>query len=350
MPVGWRSAGLGVLGIMVACSPGPTGASALNPESPGGAGAAGGGTVTARNINVLHGLFCGFGQCRQAERVELLFEWLTRGACPDIITLQEVSLRGEPLLRDAAERVKCPFPYEYVFEDGNGFDDSAVLSRYPVVSRKITYLYGGFRHVLHVVVEHPLGMLNVLTTHLASSADGASDACAEDCPDVCVVAGARTRRECQAAELRALSDSTSGMTLVTGDFNAEPGSFELRQLSEAGFLDTAAQAGLVECQPRTGAGCTSGRDSSLEALEDPAMGHRERIDYILARNTPVGGSPRLSCHSETGPDGKEQGLTTALFAHTKNPFSPTCGASPSPPCWPSDHAGNELRWRCGQVR
>ena len=48
-----------------------------------------------------------------------------------------------------------------------------------------------------------------------------------------------------------------GMGVVSGDFNAVPGSFELLQLTAAGFTDTYLAAGNPECVPATGVGCTS---------------------------------------------------------------------------------------------
>ena len=298
--------------------------------------------VTVRNLNILHGLFCGLDSCRLEERVALLSQFLTRGGCADIVTLQEVSAAVEEAMRQTVGTLDCGFDYEFVYERGNTFDDSIVLSRYPIASQTLTTLFPGFRHVLHVRVEHPNGMLNVFTTHLASGSDGADDPCeAGTCPDECVAAGAKTKRQCQAVELARIVDAAApGTRIVTGDFNAIPSSFEVKQFTDNGFVDTFLAAEHNECAPGSSEGCSSGRDSELVGLESSERSQNRRIDYILVRSDLPG------CAAEAAGDTDDDGIGTGPFAHEPNPFADECGPAPAPPCWVSDHDGNELDWQC----
>ena len=298
--------------------------------------------VTVRNLNILHGVHC-VGQCRLAERLALAFRWFTRGTCPDVITLQEISATARPLVVETLRRVvpTCAFEYEDVYEQVNTFDDAMILSRYPVIERDVHSLDGAFRHVLYAKIDHPAGPVDVFTTHLASSVDLATLGCGSSCPELCVAAGAKTRRECQAVKVAAFVESRGGdRIVVTGDFNAQPDDFEIRYLIERGFEDTYALAGNPECEPKTGVGCSSGRGSSQGSLEARASGQNERIDYVFTR------ARAGSCSIEAAGDPDSDGVGTGALAHQSNPFAASCGESPEPPCWPSDHDGVELDWRC----
>jgi endonuclease/exonuclease/phosphatase family metal-dependent hydrolase len=299
------------------------------------------GDVTVRNLNVLHGLFCGEDSCRLEDRIALLSEWLTHGSCADIVTLQEVSTTVEEEVRKAVASIDCGFDYEFVYEKSNNVDDAIILSRYPVESQALTTLYPGFRHVLHARVQHPSGLVDVFTTHLASGSDGAGDPCEGKCPEVCLTAGAQTKRQCQAVELaRIVEDSGTELQIVTGDFNAIPPSFEVTQFTDSGFVDTFLAAQQDECSPASGLGCSSGRDSELAELESSESNQRQRIDYILVNSFDT------ECGPELAGDTDGDGIATGGFAHEPNPFSDECGPAPAPPCWVSDHDGNELDWVC----
>ncbi len=298
--------------------------------------------VTVRNLNILHGVHC-VGQCRLAERLELAFRWFTRGTCPDVITLQEISATARPLVVEALRSVvpTCSFEYEDVYEQVNTFDDAMILSRYPVIERDVHSLDGAFRHVLYAKIDHPAGPVDVFTTHLASSVDLATFGCGASCPEPCVAAGAKTRRECQAVKAAAFVESRGGdRIVVTGDFNAQPHDFEIRHFVERGFEDTYSLAGNPECEPKTGIGCSSGRGSGQEVLEMHSSGQEERIDYVFTR------ARAGLCSIEAAGDPDSDGVGTGALAHHSNPFAASCGESPAPPCWPSDHDGVELDWRC----
>lgn len=322
-----------------------------------GSGASGGAQrdVTVAQLNLLHGtsgLCPQSANCRLADRVALLYQWIARSGCPDVVTLQEVWRGALPLLQDGAGSA-CPFAYEVrsaTAPDRLGPDESVVLSRYPVASIASQPLFPGFRKVVHAVVDHPLGALDVYTTHLASGADGATVPCdgPARCPDECFTAGAQTRRECQAVQMARHVEAThagDAPAVITGDFNAEPGSFVHRQFVDRGWTDVYLAAGNPECDPASGRGCTSGRqDENLSELESPASHEVERIDYIFLV-PPRNGFP---CRARLDPPGDRDGDGTAtrLFAAAPNPFAPACGPAPLPICWPSDHEGVELDLNC----
>ena len=96
--------------------------------------------LTVADLNILHGLFCPLRSafCRLSERVDLLFQWIARAGCPDVVTLQEVSRQAAPILTTHL-MTACPFPYERVYTQTSiGTDDEMILSRYPVVAHEHT--------------------------------------------------------------------------------------------------------------------------------------------------------------------------------------------------------------------
>ena len=354
--------------------------------------------VTLVNLNILHGFDCdpptpGDGnQCRVRERVALLRDHLIEAGCPDVVTLQEIVdqtyVRNSPTERrgpldsivDLLEAelpnlaAGCGFTYELVYEPfldvGTAqTDDELVLSRYPVrqaVTQVLhTALYdvpNGYqlfaRHLLYVRIGHPTGEVDIYTTHLSSGSDAATNDCNSfyellpglgvgpevPCPEECD--SNDTVRACQAEQLARYVESTRGpnnLALVTGDFNAEPGSSEYRAMTNRGWLDTHLAAGAPECDAGNGTGCSSGRDSSAASLENPALQVNERIDYIFAALPPEPGE----CIATTGGyRGSYEISDAGLFAAQPNPFTDTCGSPPKPMCWVSDHSGNQARVAC----
>lgn len=320
---------------------------------------------TVANLNVLHGLGCNPDQCRLPDRIDLMLQWVADAGCPDVVTFQEVNdqatqLRARQLIEAALPTV-CGGIY-----DGNtaysgvaGVDEEMVISSHPIFEEKVLELHSalapGFtRHVLRVRIAHPLGTAHVFTTHLSSGSDNATDSCDADpgdpCPSECVGAGATTYRECQAvqlvdfveeslAEFGQSSQGASMPAVVTGDLNSEPGSFEVAQLTGAGYTDTFLAAGNADCVPATGVGCTSGRDSSLAHIESTTANVDQRIDYIFLVPGSDGG-PGCSQSLDTPGDADADGTATRIFADDPNPFA-TCGPGLDV-CWPSDHEGNEM--------
>ena len=306
--------------------------------------------VTVADLNILHGLFCpGRGFCRLAERIDLLFQWIVRAGCPDVVTTQEVSRQAAPLLA-AHLASACPFPYQHVYmQTGIGTDDEMLMSRYPIVTSEIRFLYRQFRTVRFARIDHPIGPVDVFSTHLASSGDGAQSPCtAPDCPEECIAAGAATVRQCQGVQVArfvAERHDVAPPAMITGDFNESPGTFVYDQFVGRGWPDVYLAAGNPECEPATGVGCTSGRqDENLSQLESPASNEIERIDFIFLVPPAVGSvcSPSI----DPGTDADSDGTATRIFADDPNPFAPTCGPAPAPVCWPSDHEGVQLDLNC----
>lgn len=317
----------------------------------GGAGAAWAqdDDLTLANLNLLHGIGCAPDNCRLPDRIDLLFQWIEAAGCPDVVTLQEVNEVGPNprQLVDDALATACGGQYQSLYDPVQGVDEEMLLSRYPVRSHQVEVLHGiaSFkRHVLHARIIHPAGDVDVFTTHLASGSDSGGAACAAPCPAECVSAGATTNRECQAVQTADFVEQrhqTQAPAVLAGDFNAEPGSFEVQHLTATrGFVDSYLAAGHPECVPATGVGCTSGRATSSPAdLESTAAGVDHRIDYAFLVPAPPGSACVATIETAGDPDA--DGTATRIFADDPNPFA-ACGAAPSAICWPSDHEGNEL--------
>jgi endonuclease/exonuclease/phosphatase family metal-dependent hydrolase len=213
------------------------------------------------------------------------------------------------------------------------------------------FLYPGFRRVLFARIDHPTGLLDVFSTHLASGSDGAQNACGltAPCPAECAAAGAPTVRTCQAVQMAQFVESrhdVPGPAVIMGDFNDPPGSFVYEQFVGRGWTDAYLAAGNPECDDATGVGCTSGRiDDELTHLELPASNEVERIDFIFVV-PPQSGSACVG-HIDSGNDADGDGVATKIFADDPNPFAPTCGPAPAAICWPSDHEGMQLDLNCG---
>jgi len=315
--------------------------------------------VTVANLNLLHGLSCPDGaHCRIEDRVDLFYQWVAGSGCPDAVTLQEVveapglGLEMIPLL-EAQSATVCPFPYAVIPAQATSLDDAVLLTRYPVMESEVRYLHGAlpnFRHVLFTRIAHPLEPVDIFTTHLASGVDSGAGTCAAPCPAACVTAGASTNRECQAVQMALFIEEThdiDGPAIITGDFNAQPGTFEYAQFVDRGWIDTHLAAGNPECVPGTGVGCTSGReDGDLSELESSDSNETGRIDYLfLIPGT--GASPCVGAVLDPASDDDGDGAATRIFSDDPNPFAPSCGASPDPICWPSDHEGTEIDLNCG---
>src|SRR5262249_8221006 len=242
--------------------------------------------LTLADLNILHGLSCpaATNLCRFPDRVARFFDTVEAAGCPDAITLQEVRNPQVPILTAPLPGV-CGGASTPVYTPANQVDDAMVLSRVPAGRVETVPLFGGYRNVLHVRLDHPLGPLDVFTTHLGSGTGEGDDPCGASCPQECVAAGAVTLLDCQAvpvAQLVADRHDVAAPPVLTGGLNAPPRNFAHAQLTGRGWRDVYSAAGGVECDPVTGVGCTSGRvDDSLQDLESPASHQAERIDFIF---------------------------------------------------------------------
>ena len=301
------------------------------------------------SFNLLHGIFCPMDtvDCRVAERVDLLFDWLESIDCPDVVVLQEVlGRRVEELVRQRSE-MRCSF--SYLVHEPPQRSQNFTLTRYPVLASHEEALLGGVRVLWHTRIDHPMGIVDVFNTHLAAGVDRGSAECSEECPEQCVVQGAVTNRDCQAVQVADLAErhaADGSLRVLAGDFNATPDSFVYSHLIDRGWVDAFAAAGHRECDSSTGVGCTAGRESeALIDLESPKSGVDRRIDYMFI-HAGAGGAGGCTCGIDSTDDGDSDGVATGVFADLPNPFVSACGAVPAPICWPSDHEGMQLDMNC----
>jgi endonuclease/exonuclease/phosphatase family metal-dependent hydrolase len=360
-------------------------------------------TIEVVNLNILHGFACdppfpGDGdQCRVRDRIKLLLKHIAAAGCPDLVTLQENVTRAfvprtETLdlagpLEDTVALIKaglpelaaaCGFTYKAVFDrdarrqpmpppcDGStpvpcrGIDEELILTRYPALAKEVLPLYGPLapffsRHVLYAQIAHPIGPVDVFTTHLAADIDSGSEECgfkmlpsSPDCPSECAPAPGDTVtvRECQARQVAAFVEEKHRVpepAIIAGDFNATFDSPTYKEFADRGWLDSHLEAGNPECNPMTGENCTAGRvNNDLSDLESLDLNQNERIDFIFVV-PPEAGS---KCPGVIQTSDRPGVLSTGLFAAEPNPFAPECGPAPLPICWPSDHTGNALNLSC----
>jgi len=356
--------------------------------------------ITAANLNILHGFACDLSvegdgdQCRVRDRIDLLVEHIIAAGCPDIVTLQEnvtepfVALAPPvvvgpldntvKLIRDRLPGLEgaCGFLYEVVFDPegatgppaalGRGIDEELILTRYPALHAEVFSLYSPlapffFRHVLFARIDHDFEPIDVFTTHLAADADFGSLPCGSNilppplqsppCPAKCVLFD--TVRECQAKQMARFIEmrhDIPGAGIVTGDFNAHPGTNVYHQFVGRGWIDSHLEAKNAECDPLTGMNCTAGReDEALSDLEAPDLNQDERIDFTFVIK-PDDKDSRCKGDIDTLEDKDRDGSVTGLFAAEPNPFASACGPAPLPICWASDHSGNRLDLNCKRSR
>ena len=290
------------------------------------AGVAAASTVHVVSQNLLHGIACppDTDGCDLPARVELFARQLGDGGCPDLVGLQEANERTVSLLEERLPAV-CDGRYEIVTDDDAGLDREVVLTTRPVLGSRRVRLAGPLRTALWVRVAADVGVVDFVSTHLASGSDDRP--CDETtCPPPCE--GDDTVNACQARQVvdfaAEVADDDS-VVVIGGDLNSQPGEPAIETLVAAGYADTHLAAGNPECDPATGEACTSGRaDDSLVDLTDPTSRQSVRIDYLLV------GGPR-ACTSAA---------PTGLF--NAEPASPAVDRL----VFPSDHTGVEATLRC----
>jgi endonuclease/exonuclease/phosphatase family metal-dependent hydrolase len=217
------------------------------------------------------------------------------------------------------------------------FDAQTVLSKLPTSDVRRFDLAARIsqRRALRLTVDTPDGPVVVVVTHTGTGADdngsgGVSCSETHDCPPPCDATGPAFN--CQILQLRDLATANADddgrvATIVMGDLNLVPTAPPLRILTGAGFVDTYRAAGLPECAPATGAGCTSGReDEHVATLRDRRAHESVRIDDIFLL-------PTAKCRPKYGP-------ATGLFGD--QPFTD----APEGLVWISDHTGAELELSC----
>ncbi len=236
--------------------------------------------------NLLHGHACpaSSGHCAVDDRVLLFAQQLEASRCPEVVTLQEVNAEIIYLLRRAlADR--CDSEYAIVWDGDRGADREAVLTTLAVIDSRRVDLAGPLRTALWIRAASSIGLVDLVTTHLASdSNDRPCDA--RTCPPPCRADD--TLGTCQARQAVGVLEETripESVAVLTGDLNARPDEAAIDAIAGSGYTDTHLAAGNPECDRTTGVQCTSGRDdSSLAALRgraDAEAHQSERIDYVF---------------------------------------------------------------------
>jgi endonuclease/exonuclease/phosphatase family metal-dependent hydrolase len=276
--------------------------------------------------NILHGIACPADSdaCDVDARVELFVRQLADAGCPEAVGLQEVNQRIADLLEAASARV-CDGRYRLVHDDDPGLDREVVLTTLKVAGSRRERLAGPLRTALFVRLVSDMGIVDFVTTHLASSSDD-RPCDAKTCPPPCEASD--MLNTCQARQVLALAErlaTPTSVVVIGGDLNAKPDEPTIAAFRAAGYRDTHVVAGNAECDAQTGAQCTSGRvDENLTDLSDPSSRQSERIDYLW-----IGGSRQCDVIAPTG-----------LFN-----AEPAAGA-PGGLAYPSDHTGVQAAIRC----
>ncbi|MGH9027686.1 MAG: endonuclease/exonuclease/phosphatase family protein [Acidimicrobiia bacterium] len=283
--------------------------------------------VRVVTLNVLHGLFCPpeTDYCHAPDRAELVARGLEEASCPELVGLQEIGPRQGELIPEAAEQV-CGGSYEVAWQAVDSPDRAMVLTTLPITDRGYLDLAAFPWEAYWVRATSPVGPVDFLTTHFASSANN-PPCTAENCPPVC--SAGVDANQCNALEVADFFDARPEATLqiASGDFNATPDDPTLVTFTDAGFVDAWLAAGEAECDAATGKGCTGGRsrpDNPLDGLDVPDGRYSARIDFVLAKAAP-----------DCSLDAEAEGFFAEPFAE------PYRGLY-----WASDHAGVLATLRC----
>lgn len=284
------------------------------------------GVVRVVSQNLLHGILCpaDTDNCRRPDRVAVFAAQLAEAGCPDLVSVQEANDEVVDLLRETVPDI-CGGAYDIVWDDDDGIDREVVLTTLPVVSSRRLPLAGPLRTVYWVRVASDVGLVDLVSTHLASGSDDqpcTADLCPPPCrPDDLL----NTCQARQVVDLIAELAHPDAVIVLGGDLNAGPEEPAIDVIVDAGLVDTHLAAGNPECDPSTGEQCTSGRDDeSLDDLTDPSSRQRVRIDYVF-----VGGDRDCTVEAPTG-------LLNADPAMD----------GPGGLAFPSDHTGVETTLRC----
>ena len=247
--------------------------------------------------NLLHGIACpGETQrCHLVERVDLFVQQLQDHDCPELVGIQEANGDTIGLLRERLGEI-CDGDYRLVSDADPGLDREVVLTTDRVLASRRVRLAGPLRTALWVRVATDVGIVDFVSTHLASSTDDRPCDRAT-CPPPC--RPHERVNACQARQVAAFAEDVAhedGVLVIAGDLNAKPDDPAMDILRRAGFSDSHVDAGNPECDPTTGAQCTSGRiDNAMTDLTDAGSKQTERIDYVL-----FGGDRDCSAVEPTG--------------------------------------------------
>jgi hypothetical protein len=247
--------------------------------------------IRALTLNVLHGLFCApeTDFCQAPDRALLVARAVEAAGCPELLGFQEIGPRQPAVLPPALQQV-CGGRYELAWQaSAPPIDRTMVFTTLPILDREYLDLAAFPWEAFRVRVDAPMGPVDFLTTHFASSAN--NPVCAVNtCPAICP--SGITANRCNAIEVVTALNARRGgavLQIVSGDLNAQPASATLATFEAAGFVDAWQAAGQPECDGTTGRGCTGDRDrpaNALDGLDVPDGRYSVRIDYVLARPGP----------------------------------------------------------------
>ena len=245
-------------------------------------------------INLLHGLEVASDcaaetdQCRAPARMALLWGLLEDGLdCPDVVAFQEVSPRQQELV-PAMLGDLCDGGYELLVDNRDLPDQEMILTTLPVLDDAYVELAGTPIWSAHRArLATDLGPVDVFATHYASSSfnlecELGMFGCTTTCAEADDFGDCHPRQTL--ATLGPLVDDAV-LQVVVGDLNARIDDSRITTLTDAGFTDAYLAAGLPECDPVTGVGCTCCVDgpAPLDGLDDPDQAMDERIDFVLFR-------------------------------------------------------------------
>jgi len=251
-------------------------------------------TVDVATINLLHGLevasdcAADTDQCRAPARMALLWERVEDDlGCPDVVALQEVSPRQQGLV-PAMLGDLCGGAYELLVDNRDLPDQEMILTTLEVLDDAYVELAGTPVWSAHRArLATDLGPVDVFATHYASSSfnlecESGTFGCTTTCAEGDDFGDCHPRQTL--AILEPLADDAV-LQLVVGDLNARIDESRITTLTDAGFADAYLAAGLPECDPVTGIGCTCCVDgpAPLDGLDDPDQSMDERIDFVLFR-------------------------------------------------------------------
>ena len=264
-------------------------------------------------MNILHGITCPNApdDCQGDDRIALLGQQLQAAKCPPVVALEEIAPRTYDRVVAAPWVKQCK--YKIVWHNMPLTDRELVLTTLPVTSQKLTVLAGNFRSAYRVELRSKLGPVVLVASHQDGDPDPGDPKpcnpaeCPPECPADITISG------CQTIQAKAIASEGGGsktIRVLTGDFNVTAASARYQSIVADGWVDSHLAAGNAECDPGTGAQCTSGRqDMNTDDLKNPASKETERIDFLFVK------APR-SCQVrfDTPKDRDKDGLGTGLFA------------------------------------
>ena len=272
-------------------------------------------------MNILHGIVCPNSpdDCQGDDRVALLGQQLQAAKCPPVVALEEIAPRTYDRITAAPWVKQCK--YEIVWHNMPLVDRELVLTSLPVTNQKLTILAGNFRSAYRVDMRSKLGPLVLVVSHQDGDPQpGDPKPCnPAECPPECPAEV--TMPDCQTRQARAIANEGGDrrtIRVLSGDFNVTATSQRYQSIVGDGWVDSHLAAGNAECDPATGAQCTSGRqDMNTDDLKNPASKETERIDFLFVK------APR-SCRVRFDPakDRDKDGLGTGLFADQPAPNGP----------------------------